>query len=123
VEYRDTQVLTDYVWEHFSHLMTEFEQRVGRAILWRQKAANQTGRAAEILNERWGKVGDPEIDAALTDGPEAFRRGVCARLLVEAGDQLFINRCPRCHRIVRTPKAKQCFWCGHDWHSAANSAP
>lgn len=27
-----------------------------------------------------------------------------------------INRCPECSRIVRTPRAKQCLWCGHDWH-------
>ena len=28
----------------------------------------------------------------------------------------FVNRCPACNRVVRTPEAKQCFWCGHDWH-------
>jgi rRNA maturation endonuclease Nob1 len=30
-----------------------------------------------------------------------------------------INRCPACKRIVRTPRAQHCLWCGHDWHAAA----
>jgi len=28
-----------------------------------------------------------------------------------------ISRCPVCERIVKTPLARQCLWCGHDWHS------
>jgi len=30
-------------------------------------------------------------------------------------------RCPRCHRILRTDNAKQCFHCGADWHQGAVS--
>lgn len=29
---------------------------------------------------------------------------------------VLINRCPQCSRIVCTPQAKQCLWCGYDWH-------
>jgi hypothetical protein len=32
-----------------------------------------------------------------------------------AGD-LQPNRCPACRRIVVSPEARQCLWCGHDWH-------
>jgi hypothetical protein len=46
---------------------------------------------------------------------EAYR---CAgeRVLQEAHDLSFINRCPRCGRIARTLRARQCRWCHHDWH-------
>lgn len=31
-------------------------------------------------------------------------------------DQVFFNNCPECGRLARTPTAKQCRHCGHDWH-------
>lgn len=27
-----------------------------------------------------------------------------------------VNRCRQCQRVIRTVAAKQCFWCGADWH-------
>ena len=32
--------------------------------------------------------------------------------------QVVVNRCPECSRIVKTPLARQCLWCGYDWHGA-----
>jgi hypothetical protein len=116
MRYDEETELTHYIWNHFAHLMTDFEQRVGRAATAREKAAASQGEAMKrMLSTRWGLLGDPDIDSALSAGPEAFRRSVCCRILSERGDEI-INRCPRCHRVVRTPKARQCFWCGHDWH-------
>jgi hypothetical protein len=108
MEYEDAAELTRYVWDHYERLMTAFEQRVGRAIIWRMKKAT---------SPRLSGQDDPEINAALVDGPEAFRRLACRRVLAEHGADVFINRCPRCDRVVRTPQARQCFWCGHDWHT------
>ncbi|MFT5523834.1 MAG: hypothetical protein ACI9HK_001783, partial [Pirellulaceae bacterium] len=31
-------------------------------------------------------------------------------------------RCPKCQRRLRTAEAKQCFECGHDWHTEDKSA-
>jgi hypothetical protein len=47
----------------------------------------------------------------------AYRR-VGERVLGGGYDLSFVNRCPRCCRIVRTSKARQCMWCHHDWHEA-----
>jgi hypothetical protein len=33
-----------------------------------------------------------------------------------------VARCPACNRVLRTPEAKQCFWCGHDWHKHSTEA-
>jgi len=30
----------------------------------------------------------------------------------------FVNRCPRCRWVVRTLQARQCLWCGFDWHGS-----
>jgi hypothetical protein len=37
-------------------------------------------------------------------------------LLADPRCQALINRCPRCQRVVATPKARQCLWCKYDWH-------
>lgn len=35
----------------------------------------------------------------------------------ETADQVvFVNRCPSCKQVTRTPKSRQCFECGFDWH-------
>ena len=74
---------------------------------------------ADMLRRRWGGADAPAINAALQQGNDVFRQQVCERLLAAYGDQIFINRCPACQRIVRTPKARLCVWCGHTWYEQA----
>src|SRR5262249_42833095 len=120
VEYDEESVLLKYLWEHCQHLMTVLERRANRAILARAKAASaerlNSPKIARMLREDWGCAGDAQGNAALAAGEDAFRRRVCQRVLSSRAAQASINRCPRCHRVVRTPKARQCFWCGNDWH-------
>ena len=118
LEYDEDTEMTRYIWDNYSQLMTDFERRVGLAILGRTKAAASKNHphSARILDERWGRKGDSDIDAALAEGAEAFRRRVANRILTEHQDAVIMNRCPSCGRIARTPQARQCFWCGLDWH-------
>jgi uncharacterized C2H2 Zn-finger protein len=120
-EYDEDEALTRYVWEYCTDRMTEIERRAGGAILARAKAETMDRPMRDEMMARWGALDDPEVEAALRDGPKAFRRKVKDRLLREHGDELFINRCPRCGRVVRTPKARLCLWCGHSWHHAENA--
>jgi hypothetical protein len=96
--------------------MSEFERRVGSAILGRQKAANAEGALSRLLAARWGHLDDPEINAVLADGAEAYHRRVCSRVLADSAGEVFVNHYPECSRVLRAPRARQCFWCGHDWH-------
>jgi hypothetical protein len=119
MQYDEEAELTRYIWQHCPRLMTDFERTADGAARAREKGAacdNET--MARMLSTRWGLSGDPDVDSALSGGAEAFRRSVCRRILSERGDEI-INRCPRCHRVLRAPKARQCFWCGHDCHGAA----
>jgi hypothetical protein len=63
-----------------------------------------------------GPIQNEQTEQALKEGEAAFRHRTLVRLLPNPAVQALINRCPRCHRIVRTPQALQCFWCGYDWH-------
>jgi hypothetical protein len=116
MEYDDEQALIRYVWDFYGNLMTEFEQRVGWAYWAERKAAIGHQAMANLILRRRGITGDPEAQAALADGVEAFRRRVCQRVLAENGAEVYVNRCASCGRVARTPKARQCEWCGFDWH-------
>ena len=115
-EYVEEDELDRYVWKHFLDLFTDFEQRVGRAANAEQKAQDRSGPKARILRERWGAGSAPDVGAALAGGWPRFRSEARARVLREHASGVFVNRCERCFRVVETPKALQCLWCGHDWH-------
>ena len=102
--------------------MTDFERKVGSASIGRTKADNSANPLiAALLRQRWGQADDPAINAALQGGTAIFRRQVRDRLLHTSEDQIFINRCPACQRIARTPKARLCVWCGHTWYEQTPS--
>lgn len=117
MEYDEDTQLTRYVWNHCTQLMTELELRVGRAITGRSKAANaKSPKYADVIRDRYGEMNDAEINAALSEGAEVFRRRVRDRILTEHETGAFVHRCPSCKRVLCTPLAQQCFWCGLDWH-------
>jgi hypothetical protein len=116
MDYDDETETTRYVWDYCQSLMTDLERRVFKAIIARQKSDASSPEMARTLLQSWGGGNDAEIEAALADGAEAFRQRVCRRLL--QAQVMKVHRCPRCDRVLRTPTARQCFWCGHDWHEA-----
>ena len=117
--YDEEEELTRYVLVHHGSLMTKLEHQLIRTIEAEQKAdAAETEAMASMLRSRWGRLSDDEAARALEAGPRDCRRGIRDRLLRDYAGQIQLNRCPVCHRIVRTPQAKQCLWCGHDWHQS-----
>ncbi len=59
---------------------------------------------------------DPEVLQLLTEGYDNFILTTANRILQDNIDEVKFNNCPNCGRLTRTPKAKQCRHCGHDWH-------
>src|SRR5690349_2282703 len=119
MEYDEARVLTKYVWDYFQDLMTDVERRANRVGMAAVKATLAESNGAELLaralRRRWGCEADPDVRAELADGFDVFRTRVARRLLSNTSSPLKINRCPECHRLLRTPEASQCFWCGHAW--------
>ena len=128
-EYDEDKALREYVLRNADQFMTDFEKR----CLWfgtvRKKAeyADQeaiAGRSPKGLGSRIRELGEEEdpdgnVERALADGIVNYRDRLYERLLREHADGTrVVHRCPECHRIVRTPSAEQCLWCGHDWHGS-----
>jgi hypothetical protein len=75
-----------------------------------------SGWSQRVLAE-WERA-DDEVRAALECVLAEFERKTRDRILSAFRyGGLVVNRCPRCRWVVRTPLARQCLWCGHDWHS------
>ncbi len=118
VDYDEDAELDRYVWEHHSALFTKFELRVWRAHLAALKAVRASEEMARWIRSRIGAEDDPEVKQALAHGWPLFRSTARARVMRDHPDAIVVNRCPACSRIVRTPLAQQCLWCGADWHRA-----
>jgi hypothetical protein len=59
---------------------------------------------------------DPNVLQLLENGIQEFHRNAAERVLNEHFNELTLNTCPKCGGIARTPTAKQCRYCKHNWH-------
>jgi len=110
-EYDDALEVENFLREHFRSFMTAKESQAveeqTRALIESSTYLLQTHTSKEQL--RSAKKLKDEINAIQNDALERVRRDYWA-------GRLQVNRCPECSRVVKTPLAKQCLWCGHDWH-------
>ena len=117
MEYDEDKVLTDYIWHNYRALMTDAELFGHKAVA---KAAHDTELEA-MYEARFGAEVWQEMQNAVRDNYSAFRKIVRDRLLLEFRELIVITKCPRCQRLVKTPQAKQCLWCGNDWHDRTST--
>jgi hypothetical protein len=115
MKYDEPSVLTDYVWSQCYECMTDFERAGVKAVHARFKAAaTDSERLRRVILEKWGGENDPAVIAALAQGEDTFRVAVRDRVLRDHPG--IVARCPKCDRVLRTPRARQCRWCLHAWH-------
>lgn len=114
--------LAFYVCEYYLHLLTATERLANRHLQTTFK--NTAGRSDAIAQaevrgmrprSRW-LSDDPEVLTLAADGLEVFRARVAQRILDEHKPEVILNYCPKCAGLTRTPRAKWCPHCGHDWH-------
>lgn len=113
----------NYVFRYFSHLMTEHERLAYRHLAGTTKAT--LGRSdVEAQEQAKGSVfylrellsDDPSVLALASDGFETFVLRTGQRILNDHRYQIAFNWCPQCGALARTPTARQCRACRHDWH-------
>lgn len=111
--------LAEYIVDFHTSFLTPTEQAAIRELRARGKrdSARRSGSTsvANMIEQRWISD-DPEVAALADQGAQSLYLQIRDRVLREHGDELEFNRCPRCGGLCRTPKAKQCRHCFHDWH-------
>jgi len=114
--------IAQYVFGHYPQLMNDVERRAHRhqsgamkATLGRSDVQAQLEARTHHEFSTW-LSNDPEVLSVTASGYDAFVERVAARIVNEHADQVFFNRCSECGGLARTPTARQCRFCGHDWH-------
>ncbi len=117
-------VAAHYVVRFHGHLMTEVERKAQRHLLATMKAMKGASDEPAQREAQKHKIqsrllcDEPEVLRLARDGYEEFQLRAAARILADSADKVFFNYCPTCGELARTPTAKQCRYCGHDWHGA-----
>ena len=113
--YDEAKALDEYVMHNFSTLMTDLERRAYTLAQQREKAKHSSV-AAERL-PKWTAAAGADAEAMSQGEVQVAAARIRQRIQNDSRDgQIVINRCPNCSRIVKTPRSRQCLWCGHDWH-------
>jgi hypothetical protein len=115
--YNDEREFTLYVWHNYQHLLTAEEFKVWNAVVAEQKAEGASPALARAIRERFVPQDDPQVAQAIAGGFALFQQRARDRMLAAHSNEVIINRCARCQRIVARPRSRQCLWCGHDWHA------
>ncbi|GAB3836280.1 hypothetical protein [Hymenobacter jeollabukensis] len=110
-----------YLINYYPQLMTAAERRLQTHVVSTQKLAavarpESRPRFRQWMEERDLLVHDEALLSRLANGPDAFFQATAERIYREHGGELLLNNCPHCGRMARTPQARQCRHCGHNWH-------
>ena len=95
--------------------MTHDEKQAHLNIIYLQKTEKNDNMRTSITQSGW-IIHKPQYDGLLKEGYEVFFTNVAKRILFENESELFLNLCPKCQKLTRTPLAKQCRFCFHSWH-------
>jgi len=117
--------LADYVIRYYGQFMTDKERLAQPHLIGTEKATRgRTDSAAqkeaksarshlrELLSD------DPDVLELAGGGIEKFVQRTAERIMAAHPHEVYVNRCPRCGEVAKTPKARQCRFCMHDWHSS-----
>jgi len=113
----------DYILNYFSSLMTEKEAKAWKhwassyKIIHSNSSEAQKKTRIKFMTKTGWLSEDNEVLALLENGIDKFRENTAKRIFSDNPKVLDFNCCPKCGKLARTPFAKQCRYCGHDWHN------
>lgn len=108
--------LTHYVFHNYAGLMTLAEKMAYKSLMADRKAEHTLSETMKRhLRLRFGST-EPEVVSLLEKGAREFFVATRDRILRDHASQVFLNRCPKCQALTRTPKACLCPSCGHTWY-------
>ncbi|PHI18087.1 hypothetical protein CEQ90_19795 [Lewinellaceae bacterium SD302] len=109
-----------YILKYYSYLMTEKESAAWRhwksiyKIKGSQSSLNQKNSKIKILLKKGWVTENVEILNLLDNGIDEFEKKTAIR--IDKENKINYNYCPKCGKLTRTPKAKQCRYCRYEWH-------
>lgn len=108
--------LADYIFNFCGKYFWEKEKLANRHLTTLLKSDGVNTAMYKVAQQRGWISSDPAVLELAKNGFEEYKRKVTERIFNEHKDELELNLCPKCGKIARTPRAKQCRFCLHDWH-------
>ena len=112
--------LARYIVKYFTILLTDKEKLGLKHLRSNYKIEHLDNR--DDIDQRvraYKKIGwlteDKDVLELVKGGQDELDKKIAERILAEHADKVFINNCPNCGRLARTPITKQCRHCGHSW--------
>jgi hypothetical protein len=105
----------NYIKSYFSNLMTDDEKLTLKYQMYTYKTEDNPKMRKMMVDRGWISE-RPDIKEYLKDGYEEFELNVAKRIMEETPEKVFLNNCPKCNKLARTPYARQCRYCGNNWH-------
>lgn len=112
---REVDELTHYLFRNYLGLMTPAERAAYLALILEYKAEHSSSPKMKMhLHARFNSL-EPEVLTLLYNGAREFYITTRNRILRDHGKEIFLNHCPKCGALARTPKACLCPACSHTW--------
>lgn len=108
--------LADYIFNYCYDFFNEKERKANEHQLGQIKFGNRENVPEPIEKLRHRMKYDSEVLSLLKEGYSKFITTTAERIYRDHKQNLKLNLCPKCREIARTPTARQCRFCGHDWH-------
>ncbi|MFT3794319.1 hypothetical protein [Flavobacterium sp.] len=116
------QQTAHYIITYYPNLMSDKEKMAWKHFSTTSKLAESNNPELLEMCKRKGWISeDREILVLLENGYDHFERSTAQRILQNFPEEVFLNVCPKCGKLARTPSAKQCRFCGLDWRNEGNS--
>ena len=109
-----------YIVTYFSKLLTEQERlaikHTSSTIKLDLPNRRSNDSAVRVYKENGWLSSDENVTNLLQGGYDEFELRTAERIFKEHRNEVKLNLCPKCKKLARTPLAKQCRFCGHNWH-------
>ena len=109
--------LAQYIASYYSNLLPNKDIQTILTLMGQYNTEGREGierKIATYKKQGW-LTSDKDVLEMITGGPEQYTQIMARRILSDYPDKVFLNNCPNCGRLARTPHAKQCRHCGHAW--------
>lgn len=105
-----------YIFFYCRDLLTQCEALAQENLSIQQKIDSTDNEIQkEMMRRRWLST-DENVLKLLEKGEKYFYKETVERVFRDNPNKEFLNLCPKCNSLARTPKAKQCPKCYFSWH-------
>jgi hypothetical protein len=106
-----------YISNYYHHFFNEKEIIAHKHLnsLFKLDGEPQDSPRYKIYKRKGWITSDRDALELIKNGDTEFFINTAKRIIKECREEIFLNNCPDCGKLARTPKARQCRHCGNKW--------